>query len=779
MELLDSNLSQKKNNIDIKKEFRKILKFWPFFIIVPLLFYIGAKVYLRYAQPIYFSKTTLKFEQSSSKATTQALNDLKNLGVGVSNDELDAETVVILAKPILNQVVQNLNLDVRYYSVGKIKEVEYFNELPLHAQVVSYTNIEKFYGASFILDSGKGPYFSLSSLDGNNNKKYKFGDLIDLGFGKVVFTKDIVKQDISNIKVVFVNPKQAAVALEGALSVNVYKSLLMDISMVSPTYKKSEAILTELVKVYNQEGIKDKNQESKFTADFIDKRLDIITEELAGIENQKEGVKKEYQITDLATQAQLALSNVNANTKEVLGYATQLDLVTAVYNLSSQNSQNLLPTGLGLSGSIDDQISKYNDLVLTKNRVLKQATNVNPAVIEMNKQILSLKEAIKNNLQDVRKTLQENIGRLQSDINDDKSKINRYPTQEKIFRSIDRQQNLKEALYLFLLQKREENSINLAVALPKAKVINPPYTTGVISPKAQMIVWGSPLLGLLLTLGLVIAIRLLDVRIYSKDDILNIVDNVSVIGEVPQHDKNHQLVGSNDFSVFAEAFRILSSNLKYILKVKKTVGAPVILITSSVKGEGKTTISMNLAMSLAGNAKVLIIGADIRNPQLQRFISKTKQGLTDYLVSNDDDDPSAYIVASGLSEHLDVMFSGAKAPNPNDLLDMEKFDLMIAGLKTKYQYIILDSAPIMLVSDTMHLIDVSDIILYVAKAAYTERSMLQFADGFIKEHDINKLSFVLNSVKPEFSRYGNKYGYGNYSDSTERESIIKRIFKKG
>lgn len=776
MELLDSNLSQKKNNIDVKKEFRKILRFWPLFIILPLLFYIGAKVYLRYTQPIYYSKTTLKFEQSSSRASTQALNDLKNLGVGVSNDELDAETVVILAKPILNQVAKNLNLNVRYYSVGKITEIEYFNELPIHAQVIDYSNVDKFYGASFILDSDDD-YFTLSSVDGSNSKKYRFGDLVNLGFGHVIFTKDSIKQAIKNLKIVFTNPKSAASSLEGALSVNIYKSLLMDISMVSPTYKKSEAVLEELVEVYNQEGIKDKRQESQFTADFIDKRLQIITEELSGIENQKEGVKKEYQITDLVTQAQMALTNVNANTKEVLGYATQLDLVTSVYNLSSQNSQNLLPTGLGLSGSIDDQISKYNDLVLTRNRVLKQATNANPAVIEMNKQILTLKDGIRNNLQDVRKTLQENIGRLQSDINDDKSKINRFPTQEKVFRSIDRQQNLKEALYLFLLQKREENSINLAVALPKAKVINPAYTSGVVAPKAQMIIWGATFVGFLIALGFVLVRRFLDTKIYSKEEALALVDNVSVIGEIPQHNGDQQLIGSNDFSVFAESFRILSSNLKYILKVKKTEGAPVILITSSVKGEGKTTISMNLAMSLAGNAKVLIIGADIRNPQLHRFISKTKNGLTDYLVSNDDN-PSQYIVTSGLVDNLDVMFSGAKAPNPNDLLDMAKFDDMIAELKKTYQYIILDSAPVMLVSDTMHLIDVSDVILYVAKAGYTERSMLNFADSFIKEHEIKKLSVVLNSVKPEFSRYGNKYGYGYYSDNTKEESIIKRIFKK-
>ncbi|SKB95927.1 capsular exopolysaccharide family [Soonwooa buanensis] len=774
MELLDSSPhhSQKKTKIDIKKELNKIRKLWPLFIILPLLFYMAAKIYIRYSQPQYFSKTTLKFEQASGRAATQALNDLKNLGVGVSNDELDAETVVMVSKPILGQVVKNLNLDVKYYSVGKIKEVEYYNELPIRAHVVELSNPDKFVGASFILDSKSGNSFSLSAADGSNLKKYQFGTLVDLGFGKVIFEKTPVHQSIQNLKIVFANPKNIVAGLEGALTVSIYKSLLMDISMVSPTYKKSEAILKELVDVYNKEGIKDKNQESQFTADFIDGRLQIITDELAGIENQKEGVKREYQITDLATQAQLALTNVNANTKEVLGYATQLDLVTSVYNLANSSSANLLPTGLGLAGSIDTQISQYNDLVLTRNRVLKQATNANPAVIEMNKRIAGLKDAIRSNLGDVRRTLQDNISRLQGDINNDKSKIDRYPTQEKIFRSIDRQQNLKEALYLFLLQKREENAINLAVALPKAKVINPPYTTGVVAPKAQMIIWGATALGLILALAIAALRILLDNKVYTKNDVINLVDDVSVVGEIPVHDAANELIGTNDFSVFAESFRILSSNLKYVLKVKQTHGAPVILITSSVKGEGKTTISMNLALSLAGNAKVLIIGADIRNPQLQRFMTKAKLGLTDYLVSNDTD-VTAYISNTALSPNLDVMFSGASAPNPNDLLDMPKFDEMITLLKNKYQYIILDSAPVMLVSDTLHLIESADLVLYVAKASYTDRNMLHFADSFIKEHNIDKLSFVLNNVKPEFSRYGNKYGYGYYHTKGKKRFSLK------
>ncbi len=779
MELLDNQTASKKHKINLKKELKKYVKFWPLFVIFPLLFYTAAKIYLRYTPPQYFSKTTLKFEQTSPRAAQQALNDLKNLGVGVSNEELDAETVVMVSKPILGQVVKNLNLDVKYYSVGTIKEVEYYNELPIKARIVELKNPEQFSGVSYLIESKNTSSFILSDVEGKNLKKYSFGQVVDLGFGKVVFERKFSGIDVKNTKVVFTNPKNVISGLEGALNVSIYKSLLMDISMTSASYRKSEAILKELVDVYNDEGIKDKNQEAQFTADFIDKRLQIITDELEGIENQKEGVKKDYQITDLAAQAQMALSNVNANTKELLGIATQYDLVNSVYQLSNNSSQNLLPTGLGLSPSVDSQISKYNELVLTRNRVLKQATNQNPAVVEMNKQIGILKEGIRANLGDVRRSLQDNMSRLQSDINADQSKINKFPKQERIFRSIDRQQNLKEALFLFLLQKREENAINLAVALPKAKVVNPPYTTGIVAPKGQVILYSAIALGFILPLLFIFIKLLLNTKIYSKEDIDSVLSNASLIGEIPENNDKEELMKLDDFTVYAESFRILASNLKHMLKVKgANQKSATILVTSSVKGEGKTTISMNLAVSLSGNAKVLIIGADIRNPQLQRFVHKSKVGLTDYLVS-DDITPEAYIIDSRINANLDIFFSGAKSPNPNDLLDMDKFDDMITYLRTKYDYIIMDSAPMMLVSDTLNLVDQSDYILYVAKANYTEKEMLLFADNFMKENKVNNMSFVLNNVKPQFSRYGNKYGYGyGYYNEVTKPSIFTKLFKR-
>ncbi|RZJ86593.1 MAG: polysaccharide biosynthesis tyrosine autokinase [Chryseobacterium sp.] len=527
---------------------------------------------------------------------------------------------------------------------------------------------------------------------------------------------------------------------------------------------KSENILNSLTEQYKEEGVKDRNLEAQNTQDFINGRLEIISEDLSGIEGEKESFKRTNELTDLETQANLAVTNSNENTKQYILYATQLDLINSIYNASS--SERLLPSNMGLSPVTEGYLAKYNEMLLTRNRTLKQATSQNPSIVQLNRDILEMKGLIRQNLLESRETLQLQLAQLKAQLSSDKNKIYKYPTQEKIFRGIERQQNLKEQLYLYLLQKREENAITLAVTAPKAKIINPAYTLGVVKPERQQILLGSLLAGLLLPLVILFTKYASDSKVHTKDQVQAHLPNATVLAEIPSNDADSlALLKHNDFTVFAESFRILTSNLKFILRSKEydTHGG-VILVTSSIKGEGKTTIAMNTAITLAGSSKVLIIGADIRNPQLHRFVTEQKKGLTDYLIS-DDLSVGSYIVPSGLHSNLDVLFSGAIAPNPNDLLDMHKFDEMIISLREQYHYIILDSAPVMLVSDSLHLMDVSDIILYIIKAGYTDTQMLDFAQEFQQSHDLKNISFVLNNVKPEDSRYGNKYGYGYYTDS--------------
>ena len=770
MELLENSASPKRTKkVNLKKEIGKYLKKWPWCLLSLALFYTTARIYLRYTQPQYSSKTSLKLRESKGNSST--LSDLKNLGMGVSGDnELQGETTIIVSKPILAAVAKNLNLEVSFFSLGTIKEVELYQDSPLSAKIISIDQPELFSSATYTINPvGKNSY----QIEGSNTE-YRFGSRAKFPFGVVVINAEGGALTYP-IKVVFRSINAAVASMEGSINVTLpeNKGLLMEVFMVGPVPKKSEDILNELSRQYIIDGVNDKNQEANNTRDFINERLAVITDDLSGIEGEKERFKQTNQITNLEAQGSMALSKADENTKIILSQSMQLDLINSV--LSASASEQLLPSGMGLSSGAESNIAEYNKLLLTRNRVLKQATGENPAVIEMNKQISAIKNLLRKNLIESRETLELQIAQANAQLNLAKGNISKYPTQEKMFRSIDRQQTLKEQLYLYLLQKREENAITLAVTAPKAKVVNPAYTIGIVKPNKDQIMYGALAVGFLLPLIFFIGWETLDTKVHTKQQILSEIPEASVIAEIPVNVLENDMVHPNDFSVFAESFRILGSNLKYLLKAKNVINGGVILVTSSIKGEGKTTISMNTALTLAGKSKVIIVGADIRNPQIHRFVKGKNIGLTDYLVS-DKTNADSYIINSLVNENLDVLFSGQIAPNPNDLLDMQKFDDLIIDLKSKYDFVVLDSAPVMLVSDTLHLVENSDVVLYVVKSDFTEKEMIDFAAGFQRENGIKNMAFVLNSVKPENTRYGKKYGYGYYSYTHDEKPVWWKRF---
>ena len=770
MELLENSASPKRTKkVNLKKEIGKYLKKWPWFLLSLALFYTTARIYLRYTQPQYSSKTSLKLRESKGNSST--LSDLKNLGMGVSGDnELQGETTIIVSKPILAAVAKNLNLEVSFFSLGTIKEVELYQDSPLSAKIISIDQPELFSSATYTINPvGKNSYL----IEGSNTE-YRFGSRAKFPFGVVVINAEGGALTYP-IKVVFRSINAAVASMEGSINVTLpeNKGLLMEVFMVGPVPKKSEDILNELSRQYIIDGVNDKNQEANNTRDFINERLAVITDDLSGIEGEKERFKQTNQITNLEAQGSMALSKADENTKIILSQSMQLDLINSV--LSASASEQLLPSGMGLSSGAESNIAEYNKLLLTRNRVLKQATGENPAVFEMNKQISAIKNLLRKNLIESRETLELQIAQANAQLNLAKGNISKYPTQEKMFRSIDRQQTLKEQLYLYLLQKREENAITLAVTAPKAKVVNPAYTIGNVKPNKDQIVYGALAVGFILPLIFFIGWETLDTKVHTKQQILSEIPEASVIAEIPVNVLENDMVHPNDFSVFAESFRILGSNLKYLLKAKNVINGGVILLTSSIKGEGKTTISMNTALTLAGKSKVIIVGADIRNPQIHRFVKGKNIGLTDYLVS-DKTNADSYIINSLVNENLDVLFSGQIAPNPNDLLDMQKFDDLIIDLKSKYDFVVLDSAPVMLVSDTLHLVENSDVVLYVVKSDFTEKEMIDFAAGFQRENGIKNMAFVLNSVKPENTRYGKKYGYGYYSYTHDKKPVWWKKF---
>ena len=774
---------ESEESLDLRKIIGKYLGKWPWFIASVLLFVIIAFVYLRYAIPQYQSTTTLKFDKKQSDLSG-ALIDLDNLGLGLGNaDELKSEVAVVSSRPILMKVVENLNLNVQYYNSGEIRDSELFTKVPIEAKILSYrTDIKKFISSEYLVKEVIGNDFVLEDRD-KKTVKGSFNKNLALDFGTVVLQKVPGLTFKDKYKIVFWNPIEKVKSLEKKIQVDLpdQKAMLMDISIIGTVPEKSEAILNEVTKQYNLDGLRDKNLQAQNTQEFIDKRLEVISRDLSGVENQKEDFQNRNRIVDLQAQAQLALQNTTDNTKQLLQQQTQLDLLNSLQSEASKGPNQLMPSNLGLNPSLEQAISQYNNLVITRNKTLKQATNENPAVVEMNKEISSLKEIVRDNISQQKATIQASIAQINSQISASTGMIEKVPGQSKVYRGIERQQNLKEQLFLFLLQKREENAINLSVNVPKAKIVNPAYTIdGPVSPKKIIILLAALILGLLLPAGIFYVFFMWDDKIYNRTDISE-NSSLGVLADIPAlKDNQLHLVQKNDFSELAEAFRILVSNLKFILPKKES--AKVILVTSSVKGEGKTLVSVNLALTLGSkNGRSLLIGSDVRNPQIQRYDDERikNAGLTEYLY-DETTDIEDLIHTSDTNPECDVIYAGSIPPNPQELLSNGRYQKLISEMSSRYEYIVIDSAPLMLVSDTLSISDTADASLYVVRSGVSRRILIEFANKLVKESKIRNMSFVINDVAKNVGGYGYgyNYGYGYGYTVDEKKNWWQKLFNK-
>lgn len=779
-----STSSYEEESLDIRAELAKYLRYWPWFIISVIIAIVIAFMYLRYTPSSYQTTASIliKDEDNSSMSQLAAFQDF-----GLSNFSsvnLENEIEILKSRNLTSRLVQQLQLNIRYYTDGRTRSQELFGNTPFKLEILTPEEEWPEETPDLFITPTSLTEFTIS-IEESEDTIQEFGENFTyegLEY-KVTATDGIAKDKVTRVSFSSIDKTIDSYRNSLQISASGKQSSIITIDLVSDLPSKSRAVIDELIHQFNRDAIEDRNMVSKNTADFIDERLSIVWSELDSVEMNKVRYKETNQMVDLQTEGNLFLENASEFNKKLLESQTELSQIKAmIAYLEAGGQSDLLPANLGIADNgLISLIQQYNQLVLERNKLLVHSTESHPTVTSLTNQLIDLKKNVLQSLRNIESALDIKLADLGKQERLIGSQLAGIPTKERDFTTIERQQEIKQSLYLYLLQKREETSISLAVTEPKAKIVDSAYTpVKPVAPKKSIILLAAVLLGGLIPFGFLYLRNLLDNKVRNRTDITTAIPNASVLAEIPQLNKkdSNNLVEKNDLGILAESFRVLRTNLQFAGVLGKSNKGKTILVTSSIKGEGKTMISINLAMTMAhaGN-KVLIVGADIRNPQLSRFFSekqnKSAAGLVEYLVYKDST-LADYCFPSEISENLTVLHSGAIPPNPTELLMSDRLSEMLEEAKLQYDYIILDTAPSLLVTDTLLFSSLADATLYVTRAGYTPKNILEFAKGLKDEEKLKRVSFIINDVSSANYGYGGNYGYG-YGYNAEEKSFWKKV----
>ncbi len=742
------------DSIDLSKEIRYYLFFWPWFLACTILMGFSAFLYLRYTQTIYQTSATLQVKDAGSDPSS-FLNLSTSSMFNFNSVKIDNYITQIGSKPNLRNVVKALDLQTSIYSIGRVKNILKFGEqIPFEIEFKTDKDIAglflNYVGDEVILEFDDKLY-NLTKDRAFESENFR---LILNGTAQMDESFLITRTSETNIMAAFANAV--------SISANSEEGDNIDIILKGSNKKRNEAIVNSLIKISLADQVREKRQIFTLSIDFINNRLRSIIRDIDSLSLQTTGFKSDNLIFSPELQTTNALSNLTNLELENFNLTTQLELAKSLkQNLRSQSDFSLLPSNIGInSGNVNELVVAYNTLVLERNSLLSGATVKNPVVIQLSTQLTDLRQNILRSIDNYLDNLSTSLSEFKEFKNSTSAEVAKIPKLEATLLAFQRKFQIAESLYLFLLKKYEEASIGYEATLPDTRVINYAFTfPNPVAPKSKTIILGAIFLGFLIPLGILYILKFFDTKLHTREDLEKALPSLAVLGEVPfvsQLDTTKDSRG-----IFAESARVIRSNISFKLVGE---GSKVILSTSSIKGEGKTMSAFNIAASYAATGKkVLIVGADLRNPRLHNVIEikrlGTEKGLSSFLVSDSHEAILDHIFSIDIfKSSMDVLLSGPIPPNPAELLGSKKFETILNTLKQNYDYIVIDSAPLVLVSDTLPLLKYADLTLYTVRAHFTDKKLQYFINGLVNDKKVKNIGLIFNGIKTGGTSYW-KYGY--------------------
>ena len=766
----------KLNTQHIIKEIRKYLQYWYLFLISLVIGVSITQTVLRYTNDEYVSKINIKIIEQDQK---DAFN-LSSMSspFGKKSINLENEKEIIKSFRLNEKVVKKLGLQTSVFSKGKLKSTELWDDVPF---TIDYLDSGKAIDeAEFEIQvkiTQEGYERTFGELNKKEKKSFKFREIDSiLGLHFLLTRKN--NKDSRNIigQTYTITRIPKGVAIEGLsdlLQINKTSKDgdIISISIQGQNKAKNEAILNTLVQEYNSDGMADKQIIAQSTISFINDRLFELYDELDSIEYSIEKYLVQNDMVSIESDAEIATTQKYGYEEKINDLNTQLQLSYVLEkSLKADSKHGLIPDNIGLTNQgINTLVGTYNSMVLQRSKLAASAGENNPELKLINASILEQERNALRSIANYRSELSLSLNSLNKLQTESNARFKSIPNKGKTLRTIGRKQSIKESLYLLLLQKREEAGITLASTAPSVKLLDYASTRiEPVSPKRGQLFILSILLSLALPVGILFLKFALDNKIHDAEDVSLASPNIPLIAELPKVAEDRRQVKETDNSPLAEAFRMLRTNVNYMLPVNLNARAPIVMVTSTIKGEGKTFTSMNLAFVYAStNKKVLLIGSDMRNPQLHKYlnIEKNSNGLSHYL----HDSSSAHkdlIIKNVLgSSCLDVLLAGNIPPNPAELLTNGRLSVLLEEVRKDYDYIVIDTAPSLLVTDTLLIAPLADILLYVCSVKITEKRLMNFSKELKEEGKFKNVAYVLNNVEqPAFAyKYGYRYAYGyNY-----------------